>query len=403
VTGLTFSEKVLGAKSGMDARAGDIVVGEPDLILGTDGSTPMAIDYYEAMGGGAVVAPERVLLARDHYAPPTSPATQAFHSRMEEFAAAHSIELLAVGDGISFLVALETGRVASGHLVIGGDSHTVTCGVAGAFATGVGSSDLAAAFKTGKVWLRVPDTTRVDLSGVMATGVTTKDVALELVARLAGVVSPFTALEFVGQGVRELPPEDRIVLCNMVAEMGGMAGVFPTSEWASDDHAAFASTVSVELGEIDPLVALPHDPGNRVPIGDALGREVDWVFLGTCAGGRADDFREALRVLRAAGGIANGVTVAAAPPTAAVRAVLVEDGTLAALEGAGVLIAETGCGPCCGTSGPLPPPGARVISTANRNFRARMGEPSIEIMLGSPATCAAAAAAGYVVDPREVA
>jgi len=399
----TFSEKVLSAKSGGEARAGDLVVCEPDLVLGTDGSTPMAIDYFEAMGAGTVLSPGRVLLARDHYAPPTSDTTHAFHDKMARFSELHGIELLNVGDGISFLVALETGRVSPGDLVIGGDSHTVTCGVSGAFATGVGSSDLAVAFKTGQVWLRVPDTYRVELEGRIPTGVAAKDLALELVSRLSGVIGPFTTLEFGGDGATDLAPEDRLLLCNMAAEMGAMAGAFPTPEWASDAGAVTVATEVLQVSDLEPLVALPHDPGNRVPVAQAAGRDIDWVFLGTCAGGSPGDFREALRVITAGGGIAAGVTVVAAPPTATVRAALVQDGTLPALQRAGVLLAETGCGPCCGTSGPLPPPGAHVLSTANRNFRGRMGDGSIEIMLASPATCAAAAVTGHLVDPRGVA
>lgn len=406
--GLTFSERVLSAKSGTDARAGDIVVCEPDLILGTDGSTPMAIDYFEAMGSGPVVRPERVLLARDHYAPPTSDSTRGFHARMEAFAQSHGVELGAVGEGISFLMALESDRVHPGDLVVGGDSHTVTCGVAGAFATGVGSSDLAAAFKTGRVWLRVPETIVVELAGALPAGVTGKDLALELVGGLTAHIRAFTALEFTGEGAAALPTSARIVLANMSVEMGAMAGAFPAvgeeagTTVSNATAPGVAGVYHIELSALEPVVALPHDPGRRVPLRETLGQPVDWVFLGTCAGGQADDFREALRVLTAGGGIAPGVTVVAGPPTAAVREALEADGTLAALEAAGVAIAETGCGPCCGTSGPLPPEGARVISTANRNFRARMGHPSIEITLAAPATCAAAATAGRIVDPREL-
>jgi 3-isopropylmalate/(R)-2-methylmalate dehydratase large subunit len=166
MTPRTLPEKILSAKSGADARTGDFVVCEPDLILGTDGSTPMALDYFAAMGGRSVRNPERVLLARDHYAPPTSPSTLGFHARMEDFADRHGVELLPVGGGIGFQVALETQRVAPGDLVVGADSHTVMCGAVGAFATGIGSADLAGALLTGQVWLRIPGAVRVVLDGV---------------------------------------------------------------------------------------------------------------------------------------------------------------------------------------------------------------------------------------------
>jgi 3-isopropylmalate/(R)-2-methylmalate dehydratase large subunit len=410
----TLAEKVLSSHAGIDARAGDIVVCEADLILGTDGSTPMAIDYFEAMGGRAVSRPDRVLLARDHYSPPTSPSTLGFHARMEAFAAAHGVELLPVGGGISFQVALERGRVAPGDLVVGADSHTVTCGAVGAFATGIGSADLAGAFLTGKVWLRVPETMRVVLEGGLPAGVGAKDVALEVVGEVGSDGAAYRAVEFVGPVAEGLPVEERMVLSNMSAEMGAKAGVFPgvtapapTTAAAdpthSDPGARFVGELRVDCSALAPRVALPHQPAQGVPVLEAAGTIIDWVFLGTCTGGRVHDFRDALRVLDGGGGIAPGVTVVVTPPSPGIRAALEADGTLPRLAAHGALITETGCGPCCGTSAPIPPPNARIISTANRNFRARMGEASALIYLASPATCAAAATAGRIVDPREVA
>ena len=410
----TLAEKILSAHSGIDARAGDIVVCEADLILGTDGSTPMAIEYFEAMGGRAVSRPDRVLLARDHYSPATSPSTLGFHARMEAFAAAHGVELLPVGGGISFQVALERGRVGPGDLVVGADSHTVTCGAAGAFATGIGSADLAGAFLTGRVWLRVPETMRVVLDGTIPTGVGAKDLALEVVREVGSDGAAYRAVEFVGPVADALPVEERMVLSNMSAEMGAKVGVFPGAaaharaaapahEATSDPDAPFVEELRLDCSALVPRVALPHQPARGVPVSEAAGTVIDWVFLGTCTGGRVHDFRDALRVLDAGGGIAPGVTVVVTPPSPRVRAALEEDGTLARLATHGALITETGCGPCCGTSAPIPPPNARIISTANRNFRARMGEASALIYLASPATCAAAATAGRIVDPREVA
>jgi 3-isopropylmalate/(R)-2-methylmalate dehydratase large subunit len=402
MAGRTLAEKILSAHAGRDARAGDIVVCEADLILGTDGSTPMAIDYFEAMGGGTVLRPERVLLARDHYSPPTSPSTREFHSRMESFAAEHGVELLAVGDGIGFQVALEGGRVGPGDLVVGADSHTVMCGAVGAFATGIGSADLAGAFLTGRVWLRVPETVRVVLDGELPPGVGAKDVALEVVRTVGSDGAAYRALEFMGTVADALPGEERMVLSNMSVETGAKAGVFPADDPCSDRDARFSGEVRVECTSMEPRVALPHEPANGVAVSEIVGEPIDWVFLGTCTGGRAHDFREALRMLDAGGGIAKGVTVVVTPPTAMIRAALESDGTLAGLEAHGAAITETGCGPCCGTSGPIPPSNARIMSTANRNFLARMGEPTAAIHLASPATCAAAATAGRIVDPRSL-
>jgi 3-isopropylmalate/(R)-2-methylmalate dehydratase large subunit len=415
--GRTLAEKILSSHAGIDARAGDIVVCEADLILGTDGSTPMALEYFEALGGEAVACPDRILLARDHYSPPISPSTLAFHARMEAFAARHGVELLPVGGGISFQVALEAGRVGPGDLVVGADSHTVTCGAAGAFATGIGSADLAAAFLTGKVWLRVPESMRVVLDGLMPAGVGAKDLALEVVRLVGSEGAVYRAVEFLGPVADALPLEERMVLSNMSAEMGAKAGIFPASAEppgdprdssvsgflpSSDPDATFVGEIRVDCSAIVPRVALPHQPANSVPVSEVAGRTIDWVFLGTCTGGRAHDFRDALRMLDAGGGIAPGVSVVVTPPSPRVRGALEADGTLARIAAHGAVITQTGCGPCCGTSGPIPPPGARILSTANRNFRARMGEPSAEIHLASPATCAAAATAGRIVDPREL-
>jgi 3-isopropylmalate/(R)-2-methylmalate dehydratase large subunit len=415
----TLAQKVLSAHSGRDAEVGDLLVCRPDLVLGTDGSTPMALDYFESMGGTGVAHPDRVLLARDHYSPATSDATRGFHERMEAFARAQGVTLLPVGGGISFQVALETGRVAPGDLVVGADSHTVMCGAVGAFATGIGSADLAGAFLTGKVWLRVPKTWRVILDAPLPTGVGAKDVALALTREVGPDGATYAALEYQGPGATALPVEERMVLSNMSVEMGAKVGVFPAdgeaAAWVSarggsggdrvhsDVGASFAREVRLATGDLEPLVALPHDPANGVPVGQAAGTPVDFVFLGTCAGGRAHDFREALRVLEFGGGIAAGVTVVVTPPSPGVRDALRADGTLARLEALGAVVTETGCGPCCGTSPPIPPEHARILSTANRNFQARMGRSSASIYLASPATCAAGAAAGRIVDPRGVA
>jgi 3-isopropylmalate/(R)-2-methylmalate dehydratase large subunit len=400
----TLAQKILSAHAGGSSEG--LVVCEADLILGTDGSTPMAIDYFHAMGGGGrgkpVAYPDRVLLARDHYSPPNSPATLGFHSRMEDFAREQGVEILPVGGGISFQVALETGRVKPGDLVVGADSHTTSCGSVGAFATGIGSADLAGAFLTGRVWLRVPESMRVVLDGALPTGVGAKDLALEVVRVVGSDGAAYKAVEFVGPVAEALPVEERFVLSNMAAEMGAKAGMFPET-LTSDPGAVFTQEVRLDCSSMTPRVALPHQPANGVPVSEVLGKTIDWVFLGTCTGGRAHDFRDALRILEAGGGIAPGVTVVVTPPTPRVRAALEGDGTLERLGSHGAVITETGCGPCCGTTDPIPPPNARIISTANRNFQGRMGQATATIYLASPATCAAAATAGRIVDPREIA
>lgn len=398
--GKTISEKILSTKSGRDARAGDVVVCTADLVLGTDASSPMAIDYFERMGGTALFDPARVAFALDHYSPPSTPTTRAFHDRVRAFASRYGAEVFDVGEGISHQVATERGRVRAGDLVIGADSHTVVCGALNAFATGVGSSDLAAAMITGQVWLRVPESIKVVLSGMRAPTASAKDLTLELVGLLGAEGASYQALEFHGPAVAALDPEDRLAVCSMGVEMGAKAAIFP-GPLSPDSDAAYARVVEIDVSAVEPQVARPHAPDNVVDLSDVIGQPVHMVFIGTCTGGRTSDVRAALQVIEQAGGhVAPGVQLVVTPASREVQRVLLEDGSLARLEALGATITTPGCGACCGTSGVIPGDGVTVISTANRNFKSRMGNPTASIYLASPAACAAAAVTGRITDPR---
>ena len=414
----TISEKILSRKSGRTARPGDIVVCDVDCVLGTDASTPMAIDYFEQMGGERFAAPERVLFALDHYAPPSSTKTMAFHDTVRAFAQQHGATLAEMGEGISHQIAVETGRVLPGDLVVGADSHTVMCGALDAFATGIGSSDLAAALMTGKVWLRVPESIKVILEGELPAAVSAKDVALSLLSTIGGDGAAYRAIEFHGTGCGTLTIDDRLVLSNMSVECGAKVGMFSADDRTHtflkarakrsyevvdpDSDATYADEVTIDLGSLVPVVAQPHDPANVASLDDVRDTPVHMVFLGTCTGGRARDFHEALRVLEAGGGVAPHVKLVVTPASSAVLHELERDGTMEKLAGMGAVITPPGCGPCCGTSEPIPTDGMIVVSTANRNFKARMGNAGVSIFLASPASCAAAAVHGRIVDPRAV-
>jgi 3-isopropylmalate/(R)-2-methylmalate dehydratase large subunit len=417
----TISEKILSARSGQDAHAGDIVVCDVDLVLGTDASSPMAIDYFEQMGGTALFDPARVLFALDHYAPPASAAVAEYHHRIRTFVARYGGELREVGEGISFQRAAELGRATPGSLIIGADSHTVTLGALDLFATGVGSSDLAAAMITGQAWLRVPETIRITLVGERPASVTAKDVALELVRMVGPEGANYEALELDGPAVPAFSLEDRLVISNLGVEMGAKASIFAYdaethayladrisgdhrahyAPVASDPGARYARELVVDVSAISPRVALPHTPDNVVAIDGAVGASVQMVFIGTCTGGRVPDFHEVLDVLERSGGrVAAGVQLVLTPASEEVRQRLARDGTLDKLTAMGAIVTTPGCGACCGTSGVIPEDGMNVISTANRNFKARMGNPTASIYLASPATCAASAATGRITDPR---
>ncbi|MGH7618162.1 MAG: aconitase/3-isopropylmalate dehydratase large subunit family protein [Gemmatimonadaceae bacterium] len=412
----TISEKILSAKSRTDASAGDVVVCDVDLVIGTDASGPMSIDYFERMGGARVADPSRIVFSLDHYSPPSTAKTAGFHTRVREFTARYGLELFDVGEGISHQVVAERGRALPGSLIVGADSHTVTCGALNLFATGVGSSDLAAAMITGRIWLRVPESIKVTLTGGRTPRLTAKDIALELVARLGAEGANYRTLEFHGPAIAELTADDRFVLANLAVESGAKAAIFPfdaetgsylagrtaaeATPVSSDADAAFERELVLELGAITPRVAIPHSPNDVVAIEDVAGTAVDMIFLGTCTGGRVVDFHDALAVLEANGGaVAPGVQLVVTPASREVYLRLIDDGTLAKLAAMGAIVTTPGCGACCGTSGAIPGDGMTVLSTANRNFKARMGNASARIYLASPAACAAAAVTGVIADP----
>lgn len=417
--GKTISEKILSLKSGTDARAGDVVICEVDCALGTDGSTPMALDYFAAMGGQTVAHPGRIVLALDHYVPPGSRKTLSLHHTMQDFATRHGIALHESGEGIGHQLIVETGRALPGGLVVGADSHAVTYGALNAFASGIGSSDLAAVLLTGRIWLRVPASIRVHLTGTLTRGVYPKDAALALVGLLGADGAQYQALEFAGPGLASLDLEDRLVLANLAVEMGAKCGIFPadgnTAAYLAgkttepfqpvhaDPDATYARTVTLDLAALEPQVALPHLVDQVVPVGQAAGLAVQMVALGTCTGGRLKDFHQARDILAAGGGIAPGVRVVVTPASRAVRDAMRADGTLADFIRLGATPVPPGCGACCGTCGVLPDAGMNVISTANRNFKGRMGNAEAAIFLASPASCAAAAVRGVITDPRAIA
>jgi 3-isopropylmalate/(R)-2-methylmalate dehydratase large subunit len=449
--GKTISEKILSAKSGSDARAGDVVVCDVDLVIGTDASTPMTIGYFEKMGGERLFDASRVVFSLDHYSPPSTPRTAAFHDQVRAFARRHGAAVFEVGEGISHQVAPERGRVLPGDLVIGADSHTVTVGALNAFATGLGSSDIAAALITGRTWLRVPETIRVELTGERPPAVAAKDVGLAMIAALGSDGANYQSLEFHGPSVGAFTLDERMVLSNLSVEAGAKAAIWnvdaatnaylservdgwtggqgdgapaaetpdlgrPTSDVRflavhpstrppvhPDSDASYSGELRLDLATLSPRVAIPHDPTDVVSVADAAGTPVHMVFLGTCTGGRVSDFHEAVHVLERAGGrVASGVQLVVTPASREVLLTLVDDGTLARLTAMGAIVTTPGCGACCGTSGAIPGDGMNVLSTANRNFKARMGNASASIYLASPATCAASAATGRITDPREI-
>jgi 3-isopropylmalate/(R)-2-methylmalate dehydratase large subunit len=416
--GRTIAEKILAAHAGREVEAGEFAIVSVDQLLGTDGSAPMAIDLFASMGFDAVFDAARIAFSCDHYAPAGSARIAGLHDKMRRFAETHGISLFRVGEGIGHQRMIEDGRVRPGAIVAGADSHCVTYGALNAFGVGIGASDLAGAMATGKMWLKVPETLQIVLTGRLAGGAQAKDVILELLNRLRADGANYLALEFSGSGIAALSVEDRIVIANMATEAGAKAALFPvdaaTLEFLrgvgvmdcvpveADAGARYLDRFTLDLDAITPQVALPHHVDAVVPIEQAVGRAVDMVFIGTCTGGRACDIRAALAIIRAAGGIAPGVELVITPASRAELDLLIRDGSLAELLAFGAVLTTPGCGACCGTSGAIPRDGSTVISTGNRNFKGRMGAPKAEIFLASPAACGAAAATGRIAHPRSV-
>jgi 3-isopropylmalate/(R)-2-methylmalate dehydratase large subunit len=417
--GRTIAEKILGAHAGRELEAGEFAIVSVDQLLGTDGSAPMAIDLFASMGFEAVFDASRIAFSCDHYAPASSARIAALHEKMRSFAEARGITLFRVGEGIGHQRMIEDGRVRPGMIVAGADSHCVTYGALNSFGIGIGASDLAAAMATGKLWLKVPQTLRIVLQGRLTPPAQAKDIILELLRRLRADGADYLALEFSGDGAASLSVEERIVIANMATEAGAKAALFAVDQAtrtflrnlgisdcapvAPDAQARYIESLTIDLAEITPRLALPHQVDSVVPLGEAAGRPVDMVFIGTCTGGRASDIRAALAVIREAGGIAPGVELVITPASRAELELLIKDGSLAELTALGAVLTTPGCGACCGTSGAIPRDGATVISTGNRNFKGRMGAPTAEIFLASPAACGAAAATGRITNPKVIA
>jgi len=289
-------------------------------------------------------------------------------------------------------------------------------GALNTFGTGVGSSDLAAAMICGQVWLRVPETTKVWLEGSLPNGVYAKDIVLALVGRLGQDGANYQTLEFLGPAAAAMSIEERMVLSNMSVEMGAKAGIFladhrtraylePRTSAAftpvqPDGDARYAREIIIDVSALEPQIARPHEPDNVVALRATAGTPVDMVFIGTCTGGRVSDFHQVLGEIDAGGGIAPGVMLVLTPASREVYLEITRDGTLEKLTRMGAVITTPGCGACCGTTGVIPGDGMTIVSTANRNFKARMGNATASIYLASPAACAAAAVTGVLTSPR---
>jgi 3-isopropylmalate/(R)-2-methylmalate dehydratase large subunit len=425
MTPQTLAQKLLSRAAGRQVADGELIVCRPDLALGTDGSIPMALEYLAQLHGGTAKEPfdaAHVVFAFDHYNESSGEKALGLQEKARRYARRHGVEVFEMNDGIGHQRVLETGRALPGQLAVGADSHTISYGAMNAFATGIGSSDLAGVMFCGQVWLKVPASIRVELVGKLRDGVSAKDAALALVGTLRADGAAYKALEFGGPGVSTLDMDDRIVLANMAVEAGAKAGLFPCDDRtrdylaaaigtdaaaaltgvSADEGAAYAQILEIDLDTIRPMIALPHRVDNVMALVNAPQTKIGMVYLGTCTGGRVKDFREALDVLRAGGGIASGIRLVVTPASEPVRAELEANGMLQEFRAFGAEVHPPGCGACCGTCAGTPVGDVHVASTANRNFKGRMGNAAAQIFLASPAECARAAVTGVLGGAAEV-
>ena len=414
--GKTIAEKIFSAHSGTDAHAGDIVVADVDFVMGQDGTTPLAIRALENMGVDRVFDPAKVAVVMDHSSPSPIEGVSALHTMMREFGKKTGAKVYDVGCGVCHQLIPENGHVVPGDLMVGCDSHTCTYGAVNVFSTGVGSTDGAAAMASGKLWFKVPDTMKVTYNGELKPGVFSKDLILALAGRIGVDGATYMALEFHGPVIDALSVDARMTISNMAIEVGAKAGLMKadgkTLAWYEgrgdrspqpvdpDADALYAEEIIFDASAIGPMVAKPHAVGNVSPVEEVAGTPIAQGYIGTCTNGRLEDLKIAADILRGRK-VHPDVRLIVAPASKQILLDAIAAGYIQDLVEAGAVLVTPGCGPCVGTHNGVPSDGENVISTANRNFKGRMGNSNAFIYLGSPATVAASVIEGVITDPRK--
>jgi 3-isopropylmalate/(R)-2-methylmalate dehydratase large subunit len=415
--GKTFAEKILALKAGLDETVpGQIVTAQPDKLLTHDNTSAIA-KTFRKIGVDRVANPAMNVIILDHVVPAANETYAQSHKETREFVREQGIEAFYdLGEGICHQVLPEQGHALPGLLIVGSDSHTPSHGALGDFAAGIGRTEAAAVMATGEIWLRVPESMRIVVEGTMPDRVSAKDLVLRIIGDIGADGADYRSVEFAGPAVEAMSVGSRQVLCNMAAEMGAKNGyVAPdatTRSWLAgrtsadyreihpDPDATYVQVLRYDAGDLVPQVAKPHRVDNVVPVGEAAGIRIDQAVIGTCTNGRIEDLQAAADILRGKR-IAPTVRLLVLPASREVLLEAIEAGLVSDLVAAGATLLNPGCGPCLGAHEGCMAPGERTISTANRNFRGRMGSRDAEIYLASPATVAASALAGAIADPRQ--
>ena len=415
--GKTFAEKVLGRAAGYEVRANEVVTVEPDVCMSHDNGGPIS-RAFKKIGVEKVKYPERICFVLDHAIPAPSSAHAVNHKEVREFAAEQGIPHLydiMSGGGVCHQKICEEGYALPGLVMVGSDSHTCTYGAYGAFSTGIGRTEMAAVWATGKIWFKVPESMKVTVTGKFNPGVSTKDFILKLIGDVKADGADYMSVEFHGQGIADMSIAERMTICNMGVEFGAknavckpdqkvldaIKGKEKYSNWEcvwADEDAVYAKEVSYDLGGIVPCVAKPHTVDNWAPVTEVKGTKIHEAFLGSCTNGRIEDLRLAAGILK---GHKVAVRTVVIPASWIVYRQAMREGIVDTLLDAGCVICNPGCGPCMGNHEGILAPGETAISTANRNFKGRMGDKDSFIYLASPMTVAASAIRGEISDPRE--
>ena len=414
--GRTFSEKLLGLKAGLKVTAGDVVTVSPDLILSHDNSAAISKEFFK-LGINKVKCPDKIVIVLDHIVPASEEKYAINHKIIREFVARQKItNFFDIQNGICHQVFSEAGLALPGKLILGADSHTTSYGALGAFSAGIGRTEAACLWATDEIWLRVPETIRIELEGKLPPGVTAKDAILKIIGSEGADRANYKAVEFAGNSASDFSIASRIVFTNMAAELGAKNGYFEPDERTfaylesrtqaafepvlSDKDAEYESVLKFDLSILEPQVACPHTVDNVKSITEVEGIKFNQALIGTCTNGRFEDMEIAARIIKG-NKVHPQIRVLVIPASRLEYLKLIQSGIAETLVEAGCVILNSGCGPCLGAHQGILAPGEVALSTANRNFRGRMGSRDSEIYLASPATVAASALRGEITDPRD--
>ena len=411
--GFTMIEKIIRNNVKRDVKPGDIVTVDVDRVMIHDIFIPFVAEKFEEMGFTKIWDPDKAVLIYDHLVP-ASQVDDTRHFRIgNEFVEKYGMKNIHRSDGICHQLMTEAGYVKPGHIVFGTDSHTTTYGCVGAFSSGIGYTEMASILGTGQLWVRVPETIKVTITGKLPANVTSKDIILRLIGDLGADGATYMALEFHGDTVDEMSVASRMTMSNMAIEAGAKCALFApdekTAEYCeitlteeqknlkADADAVYVREITYQAEELVPALACPSQVDNIRPVSELEGTQIDQVFIGSCTNGRLEDLMAAAEILKGKK-VAPFVKLIVTPASRKIYNEAVKNGTMEILAKAGAIITHPGCGLCCGRAGGILTDGERVVATNNRNFLGRMGTSKVEIFLASPKTAAASAVAGKIVE-----